>query len=64
VYYLHQEVIINIQQDAQDRDKFEIISAIKIATRQSGKKHEVQKINRFNLRKTQTTQWSNIRDKF
>jgi len=63
VYYFHQ-VIINIQQDAQDRHKFEIISAIKITTRQSGKKHEVQKINRFNLRKTQTTQWSNIRDKF
>jgi hypothetical protein len=54
VYYLHQEVIINIQQDAQDRDKFEIISAIKITTRQSGKKHEGQKISCFNLRKTQT----------
>jgi len=44
VYYLHQEVIINIQQDAQDRDKFEIISAIKITTRQSGKNTKFRKL--------------------
>jgi len=43
VYYFHQ-VIINIQQDAQDRHKFEIISAIKITTRQSGKNTKFRKL--------------------
>jgi len=50
VYYLRQEVIINIQKDAQGCYKFEIISVTKFQHAEE-KKHEVWKITTFNLRK-------------